>query len=133
MADRDIFEEMVRAGAVAMWGSTERDATKIARMVLSAALAGRQVVDVPLREELIGCHHPAWPDPLNFDYGDGPQVNARRWLAENRDQHPQIVVRRRLVSDWTVWDDRAAGSGSGEGAQGPDTSDDDLFTDLDAW
>lgn len=45
MADRDIFEEMVRAGAVAMWGSTERDATKIARMVLSAALAGRQVVD----------------------------------------------------------------------------------------
>lgn len=47
MADRDIFEEMVRAGAVAMWGSTERDATKIARMVLSAALAGRQVVDLP--------------------------------------------------------------------------------------
>lgn len=44
---RDIPEEMVRKGAVPVWGSTEQDAMKVSRMVLSAALAGRQVVDLP--------------------------------------------------------------------------------------
>jgi hypothetical protein len=43
----DITDEMIRAGAAAMWGSPERDAMKISRMVLGAALAGRVVVDLP--------------------------------------------------------------------------------------
>lgn len=43
----DITDEMLRAGTAVMWGSPERDASKIARMVLEAALAGHAVVDLP--------------------------------------------------------------------------------------
>jgi hypothetical protein len=45
--DDGITDEMLRAGTAAMWGSPERNAAKIARMVLEAALAGRTVVDLP--------------------------------------------------------------------------------------
>jgi hypothetical protein len=48
----DITDEMIRAGAAAMWGSPERDAMKISRMVLGAALAGRVVVDLPERDAI---------------------------------------------------------------------------------
>lgn len=70
------------------------------RELLSAALAGCTVVPGGAREELIGCHHPGWPDPLGFNWGDDPRENARRWFEENREKHPQIKVRRRIVTEW---------------------------------
>ncbi len=73
---------------------------RFARVILSAALAGCTVVPDSAREELIGCHHPGWPDPLGFNWGEDPHENARRWFEENREKHPQIKVRRRLVTEW---------------------------------
>lgn len=94
-----------------LWSDTQETLlrTQVERC-LRAALDGLTVVDLPVREEVRGFRHPAWPDPLSFNWGDDPRENARQWLAENREKHPQIIVRHRYVTDWAALD-LAAGSG----------------------
>lgn len=60
MAD-GITDEMLRAGTAAMWGSPERNAAKIARMVLEAALVGRVAIKLPEPDSTYGDNNdPAW-------------------------------------------------------------------------
>lgn len=161
MADevvRAIPEEMV-ARAVATWYGVEPDDTDEAdtkaafdgmREVLSAALAGRQVVDLPE------------PDHVETDEANPGKGSAHWRISDLRPARAAVIVSRGvadqpiLMIDGLIWEiaearkvaemflaaaryaerlaaRAASGSGSGEGAQRPDTSDDDLFTDLDAW
>lgn len=71
--------------------------------------ADRDTETAALREEYAGFFHPAWPDPIHFQYGDNPRANAARWYVEHVAQHPQIKVRRRVLSDWVTVDAASLG------------------------
>jgi hypothetical protein len=71
---------------------------------LKQTAADRDTETAALREEYAGFFHPAWPDPLHFQYGDDPRANAARWYAEHVGQQPQIEIRRRVLSDWVTVD-----------------------------
>lgn len=53
------------------------------------------VLDGPAPEEerserFVGCHHPAWPDPLDLQDAEG----AQRWYNKNVGRYPDIYVDR---------------------------------------
>ena len=84
-----------------------RQVQETVHATLTAALAGRTVVE-PAREEYIGCHHPAWPDPLDFL----SRRSAEEWFEENRERFPLIEVKRRVVSEWETVLDASGSVGS---------------------
>lgn len=86
-------------GCWVRWLCDAYEPAKVAAAVAAVADPAPAAAD-GLREEYAGFLHPAWPDPLHFQYGDDPRANAARWYAEHVEQQPQIEVRRRVISDW---------------------------------